>query len=94
MAIAFGHIPALRDALTNSLSYGAILIDVGNYYPDRDGHIAELDQGVAESAWVSNQFGRPVIKALNNIMADQLPVVTKAKGVPGRADSIGRRNTP
>lgn len=83
-AIPSGRIPALGDAVRASLSPGAILVDVGNYYPDRDGHIAELDQGTPESKWVSNQLGRPVVKALNNIMADQLATAARAKESPDR----------
>lgn len=84
MAIPSGRIPALGDTVRASLPPGAILIDVGNYYPDRDGHIAELDQSTPESEWVSNQLGRPVVKALNNIMADQLATAARAKESPNR----------
>jgi predicted dinucleotide-binding enzyme len=37
-----------------------------------------------ESAWVSNELGRPVIKAFNNIYADHLLNKGQAKGTPGR----------
>lgn len=49
------------------------VIDTGNYYPDmRDPRIAEIDDGMTESLWISKQLGRPVIKAFNNILADSL----------------------
>ena len=39
-------------------------IDTGNYYPrQRDGRIAEIEQGMTESRWVSTRLGRPVVKA-------------------------------
>src|SRR4051794_39310017 len=41
----------------------AIVVDTGNYYPSRDGRIAEIDNGLAESQWVSQVLGRPVVKA-------------------------------
>ena len=48
------------------------IIDTGNYYPLRDGFIAEIDEGMVESEWTSHMLGRPVIKAFNNIVADSL----------------------
>src|SRR6266436_6996689 len=45
-----------------------IVIDVGNYYPWRDGRIDEIESGLTESAWVEKQIGRPVVKVLNSIV--------------------------
>src|SRR5215217_7169914 len=47
----------------------AVLVDAGNYYPSRDGQIAEIEAGLAESEWVSRVVGRRVVKAFNNIVA-------------------------
>lgn len=50
-----------------------IVIDTGNYYPQqRDGRIDAIEEGETESRWVSQQLGRPVVKAFNNIYADHL----------------------
>ena len=50
-----------------------VVVDTGNYYPQqRDGRIAEIEQGMTESRWVSRQLGRPVVKAFNNIYAKHL----------------------
>lgn len=49
-----------------------VVIDTSNYYPDRDGSICEVDDGKPESVWVSEQIGRPVIKAWNAAMAATL----------------------
>jgi predicted dinucleotide-binding enzyme len=50
-----------------------IVIDTGNYYPQqRDGRIDEIEAGMTESRWVSQQLGRPVVKAFNNIYARHL----------------------
>lgn len=63
----------------------ALVVDTGNYYPrQRDGRIDEIEAGMAESRWVANQLGRPVVKAFNNIYARHLMEMGKPKGSPGR----------
>jgi predicted dinucleotide-binding enzyme len=48
---------------------GLVVIDTGNYYPDvRDMRIPEIDAGMPESVWVSQQLGHPIFKAFNSIM--------------------------
>lgn len=50
-----------------------IVVDTGNYYPQqRDGRIAEIESGVTESRWMSEQIGRPVVKAFNNMYFEHL----------------------
>ncbi len=44
------------------------IIDTCNYYPIRDGKIQEIENGMPESIWVSDQLQRPVIKAYNSIL--------------------------
>lgn len=62
-----------------------VVIDTGNYYPrERDGRIAEIEDGVTESRWVANRFGRPVVKAFNNIYAKHLMERGRPEGSPGR----------
>jgi predicted dinucleotide-binding enzyme len=47
-----------------------VVVDTGNYYPrQRDGRIEAIEAGLAESQWVAQQLGGPVIKAFNNIHA-------------------------
>ncbi len=53
-------------------AFPVLVIDVGNYYPWRDGRIDEIESGLTESAWVEKQIGRPVIKVLNSIVAKAL----------------------
>jgi predicted dinucleotide-binding enzyme len=65
-------------------STSAVVVDTGNYYPSRDGRIAELDGGLAESQWVAQVLGRPVVKAFNNIVADSLAKRGVPAGTPGR----------
>jgi predicted dinucleotide-binding enzyme len=49
-----------------------VVVDTGNYYPQRDGRIAAIEDGLPESKWVEQQLGRPVIKAFNTIHAKDL----------------------
>ena len=62
-----------------------IVIDPNNYYPQqRDGRLAEIEDGMVESAWVEQKLGRPVIKAFNMIIAPHLQGSGTAAGTPGR----------
>jgi predicted dinucleotide-binding enzyme len=62
-----------------------VVVDTGNYYPQqRDGQIAGIEGGMVESGWVSQQLGRPVVKAFNNIYAEHLLKLGKPPGAPGR----------
>lgn len=60
------------------------IIDTGNYYPPRDGRIAEIDAGRVECEWTSQVLRRPVIKVFNNITADSLRRKGLSKGTRGR----------
>src|SRR5947207_15865176 len=63
IAVPETAVPQLpRDVLATS---SAIVVDTGNYYPSRDGHIAEINGGLPESKWVARVLGRPVVKAFN-----------------------------
>jgi 8-hydroxy-5-deazaflavin:NADPH oxidoreductase len=61
-------IPSIRDII-NQVEEEVIIVDTSNYYPFRDNKIEEIENGMVESVWVSNQLGRPVIKAFNNLLA-------------------------
>ncbi len=50
----------------------AIIVDTGNYYPQRDGRIGPIESGTTESRWVSEQLGHPVVKAFNTILSNHL----------------------
>jgi predicted dinucleotide-binding enzyme len=49
-----------------------VVVDAGNYYPTRDGTVAQVEAGATDSEWIATVLGRPVIKAFNNILADSL----------------------
>lgn len=70
-----------RDSLATT---SAVVVDTGNYYPSRDGRIAEIDGGLTESEWVTRVLGRPVVKAFNNIVASSLASRGAPAGTPGR----------
>ena len=61
-------IPTLPQHLFRNTPANTTIIDTCNYYPIRDGRIEEIEDGMPESVWVSNQLQRPVIKAYNNIL--------------------------
>src|SRR6266850_1404178 len=73
-------IPELPKGLLNRAQKETIVIDVGNYYPFRDGRIDELENGLTESVWVERQIGRPVVKALNTISSKALMAAGRPAG--------------
>jgi predicted dinucleotide-binding enzyme len=82
IAVPETAVPRLpRDTLAAT---SAVVIDTGNYYPSRDGRIAEIDGGLTDSEWVARVLGRPVVKAFNNIVADSLARRGVPAGTPGR----------
>jgi len=82
-SIPYGRNPELA-GLFSGLPADTVIIDTSNYYPVRDGNIPEVDSGKPESVWSSEQFGRPVIKAFNAILADVISNGGKPYGAPGR----------
>ncbi|MDX6264747.1 MAG: 8-hydroxy-5-deazaflavin:NADPH oxidoreductase [Kribbellaceae bacterium] len=85
VTIPEGAIEKLPANLFDGAAEGFVVVDTGNYYPQRDGRIAGIeDDGLTESAWVAEQLGRPVIKAFNNIAAQHLLKLGVPAGEPGR----------
>lgn len=79
------NIPDLPRDLFAGVSGNVVVVDTGNYYPQqRDGRIAGIEDGMIESRWVSQQLGRPVVKAFNNIYAEHLLKLGRPTGTPGR----------
>jgi len=65
---------------------GKVVIDTNNYYPQRDGHIAELDDESTTTAELL-QAHLPtshVVKAFNHIYAAQLTTDGQPAGTPNR----------
>ena len=79
------NIPDLPRDLFTGVPDSVVVVDTGNYYPQqRDGRIGGIEEGTVESVWVSQQLGRPVVKAFNNIYAEHLLKKGQAAGTPGR----------
>jgi 8-hydroxy-5-deazaflavin:NADPH oxidoreductase len=72
-----------KDLFKNS-STDITIVDTGNYYPIRDGIIKDIENGMPESVWVSNQIQRPVIKAYNSIFYRSLLNSGLPKGAASR----------
>src|SRR3954469_2085178 len=85
VTIPMKSIPRLPAGLFDGVPADVVVVDTGNYYPkQRDGRIDPIERGTTESRWVSNQLGRPVVKAFNNIYAQHLLERGKPKGAAGR----------
>ncbi len=65
---------------------GKVVIDTDNYYPARDGQIAELDDESTTTAELLQRHlpSSKVVKAFNHIMAAQLTTDGQPAGTPGR----------
>ena len=79
------NIPDLPRNLFAGAPKDMVVVDTGNYYPrQRDGRIDGIEGGLAESRWVEQQLGHPVVKAFNNIYASHLMNNGRPAGAPGR----------
>ncbi len=74
----------LPQHLFKNTSANTTIIDTCNYYPIRDGIIKDIEDGMPESVWVSNQLQRPVIKAYNSILYRSLVNSGLPKGAASR----------
>ena len=83
LSIPFGRYPDVANLFDEGPTDVAV-IDTSNYYPFRDGAIAEVDGGKPESVWVSEQIGRPVVKAWNAVLAMTLAERGQPKGASAR----------
>lgn len=65
---------------------GKVVIDTNNYYPQRDGHFSELDDGsTTSSEMLQRHLGSArVVKAFNNIMFAHLASLARPRGATDR----------
>lgn len=65
---------------------GKVVIDTNNYYPQRDGHIPELDDESTTTAELLQRHlpASKVVKAFNHIYAAQLTTDGRPAGTPNR----------
>ena len=78
--LAFGRMPVAALA-------GRVAMDTCNYYPQRDGHIADLDSGsLTSSALLQRDLpGAAVVKVFNNIFYRHLQSLARPAGDPSRS---------
>lgn len=76
-------LPSIRNII-EQVGEEVIVVDTSNYYPSRDQKIEEIENGMVESDWVSNQLGKPIIKAFNNLLAYTLENEGTPEGTSGR----------
>ncbi|WP_371527057.1 NAD(P)-binding domain-containing protein [Streptomyces sp. NBC_01283] len=85
VTIPLKAVPNLPSGLLDGAAENVAVIDTGNYYPQqRDGKIAEIEEGLTESRWTERQIGHPVIKAFNGTYAQDILDKPQPKGTPGR----------
>jgi hypothetical protein len=65
---------------------GKVVLDTGNYYPQRDGQIAELDAGTTTSSELLQRHLQRsrVVKVFNNIYFEHLRSLARPSGAPDR----------
>ncbi len=77
-------VPDLPTGFLDGAAEGVTVIDTGNYYPQRDGRIAAIEDGLPESRWTEQQIGHPVIKAFNGTYAQDILDRGRPQGTPDR----------
>ncbi|MCG7284448.1 NAD(P)-binding domain-containing protein [Cellulomonas sp. ACRRI] len=82
LSIPFAKMPSLAEDLTRAPA-SAVIVDMSNYYA-LAGVVDGLEHDDPSSAWVSEQIGRPVIKAWNTIFSRSLALKREAPGTPER----------
>lgn len=77
-------VPDLAPGILSRARPGAPVLETNNYYPQRDGRIAAIEDGQPESVWVAEQLGVAVVKVFNGIYSKHLVTKAAAKGSAGR----------
>ena len=83
LSIPLNRLPAVAPLIAK-LPAETVVIDTANYYPHRDNKIDALEAGQAESLWVAEQLGRPIVKAWNSIGSDSFAKKGTPAGSPDR----------
>lgn len=85
VTIPLKAVPDLPKDLLDGAADDVVVIDTNNYYPQqRDGRIAEIEDGLPESRWVERQLGHPVIKVFNGTYAEDIVERHRPKGAADR----------
>jgi 8-hydroxy-5-deazaflavin:NADPH oxidoreductase len=83
LSIPLNRLPGIAPLIA-SVPAETVVIDTSNYYPARDGRLEAIEAGQVESLWVSEQLGRPIVKAWNAIGSDSFARKGKPAGSPDR----------
>lgn len=83
LSVPFSAHRDLADLFAN-IPENVVVVDTSNYYPFRDGAIADVDDGKPEAVWVSEQINRPIVKAWNAVLSATLAEKGVDKSQPGR----------
>jgi 8-hydroxy-5-deazaflavin:NADPH oxidoreductase len=84
LSVPLAAISKLPKDLFKQIPDDVAIIDTTNYNPFRDGEIEEINNGKIESEWVSQQIGKPVVKAFSNQLANTLDNLGKPTGDENR----------
>jgi len=100
LAIPLSAIAKFPKTLLENTPQSTPIVSTSNYYPELgDPRITDIDAGKVESVWVSEQLGRPVIKAFNNILAYSLAELGSPRtaedrlGVAVAGDNVEQKRT-
>lgn len=76
-----------RGDLPHGALAGRVVVDTMNYYPQRDGQVAELDDGSTTTSEVLQALApdAKVVKAFNNIFFQHLASLARPSGAPDRS---------
>ncbi|MCX8526370.1 NAD(P)-binding domain-containing protein [Chryseobacterium formosus] len=80
-SMPFNAYKDLPTDLLKEVPQDVVVMDTSNYYPFRDGNIAELEE-ITESEYISGILDRPLVKVFNNILEGTL----KHKGTAARTE--------
>lgn len=84
ISIPYFAVRNLPRGMFDKVNHNTAIIDTCNYYPIVSGLIQEVADGMNESVWVSQQIGRPVVKAYNSIFCRSLVQSGLPEGHPSR----------
>ncbi|ANF98740.1 NADP oxidoreductase [Paenibacillus bovis] len=83
LSIPFVAIPSLVETLGQAPA-STIIVDMSNYYPEATGVIKGIEGTASDSSWLSEQIGRPIVKAWNTIFSRSLALKGTTAGAPDR----------
>ena len=83
LSIPLNRLPGIAPLIA-AVPADTVIIDTSNYYPARDGRIEAIEAAQVESLWVSEELGRPIVKAWNAIGSDSFARKGKPAGSPDR----------